>query len=385
MRIAYCLPQVYNPGGIERITLLKAKYLSEKGYDVHIITAEQLGKPLFFNENSSLIFHDIGVDFTSTLSLNIVKRLINRQQKLNIYKKRLSKLLFELKCDIIVSTFSHEVNILPYINDGSIKILETHFPIFHQRLMANAFNYALTTKIVYYIKDWIERECIAPKYSTMVVLTQTDKNLWKKKNSNVICIPNMLTFSSLPSTSTLMKKKVLAIGHLSKIKSFDSLIKIWSLVKKQDTEWKLSIIGYGNELSNLTYLIKNLSLNESVEILPPTSSIQEHYLNSSIYALTSKYEGFPMVLLEAMQCGLPCIAFDCPNGPRDIIDNGTNGYLIPQNDYQTYAKRLLMLMHDKDLRLSMGKTAASNIQRYSQEKIMKQWERLFNDITEKTK
>ncbi len=380
MKIAYCLPQLFEAGGVERIVLLKAKLLSEKGYEMHIITAEQLGRPFFFNIPPSIQIHDIGINFSSTLSLTPLQRLWKRHKLIKKYKRSLNELLQRLKCDIVISTFSHEVNILPSLNDGSIKIVEAHFPIYHKRLMADTFQFPIATKLMYYAKDWVERHIIVPKYKRLIVLTTTDANLWKKITDNVINIPNLLVFTNNHQQTNLTNKRVIAVGHFSKIKSFDTLIKIWMLVKKHDNEWELSIIGKGKEYSMMQNLIEKLNLQDSVKILPTTYQIRNEYLNSSICTLTSKYEGFPMVLLEAMQSGLPCIAFDCPNGPREIINNKKDGYLVKQDDLEEYAKRLLELMHNNKLRCSMGNAARTNIQRYSSDKVIKQWENLFNQL-----
>lgn len=382
MRIAYCIPQLFNAGGVERMVLLKAEYLKRNGYDVHIITAEQLSRPYFFQPTSVQI-HDIGVDFSATLSLPPLKRLRERHKKMKIYRIRLNELLLSLKCDIVISTFSHEVNILPFLKDGSIKIVETHFPIYHKKLMANTFQYSFTTKLMYYVKDWMERNIIVPKYEQAIVLTSTDMRLWYKFTHNVISIPNTLTFTKECKISQLTNKRVIAIGHFSPIKDFGTLIKIWKIIKQNDKEWMLSIIGEGTEYQKITRMITEFNLNNSIEVLPTTKNIQDEYLNSSIYVLTSKYEGFPMVLLEAMQCGLPCVAFDCPNGPRDIIHNGEDGYLVPPNDIEEYATKLIRLMQNEKLRMDMGKKATQNIQRYFPDKIMMQWENLFNNLTTK--
>lgn len=381
MKIVYCLPQIYKPGGIERIVILKANYLASLGYDIHIITSEQFNKSIFYAYNKNIHFHDLSVNFSSTLSLPIIKRLIQKHQLTKIYKRKLTKLLMKLKADITISTFSHEANILPDIADNSIKIIETHFPKKHQKLMADTFNYPFFTKIAYYIKDWVEENIIAKKYDQMVVLTSTDAQEWKKITPNVIQIPNFITFNT-EATSTVTNKRVLAVGHFSKIKAFEDLINIWALVKQKDINnaWILSIIGCGEDLQKIKDTIITLKVCNSVEILPPTDKIQQEYLSSSIYVSTSKYEGFPMVLLEAMQSGLPCIAFDCPNGPRDIITNNNDGFLVRPNDFNDFANKILLLMNNDKKRIEMGKNAAINIQRYSCDKIMKKWTYLFNNL-----
>ena len=263
----------------------------------------------------------------------------------------------------------------------NIKIIETHFPKKHQKLMADTFNYPFFTKIAYYIKDWVEENIIAKKYDQMVVLTSTDAQEWKKITPNVIQIPNFITFNT-EATSTVTNKRVLAVGHFSKIKAFEDLINIWALVKQKDINnaWILSIIGCGEDLQKIKDTIITLKVCNSVEILPPTDKIQQEYLSSSIYVSTSKYEGFPMVLLEAMQSGLPCIAFDCPNGPRDIITNNNDGFLVRPNDFNDFANKILLLMNNDKKRIEMGKNAAINIQRYSCDKIMKKWTCLFNNL-----
>ena len=383
MKIAYCIPQLFKAGGMERVVLLKAQYLSKKGYEIHIITAEQLGRPFFFKTISSIQVHDIGINFSSTLSLNPLERLWMRKKLMKRYKKRLTQLLYSLKCDIVISTFSHEVNILPSIKDGSIKIAEAHFPIYHKRMMADTFHFSRFTKLMYYTKDWMERHIIAPKYDKLIVLTAKDASLWKKYTSSVINIPNMLVFPDIQHPMKLSNnRRVIAVGHFSKIKSFDVLIRIWAEVKNKDNnnDWELHIIGEGKEYSRMRNLSEQLGVQNSVQILPATNRIQNEYLKSSIYALTSKYEGFPMVLLEAMQAGLTCIAFDCPNGPQEIIKNGKDGFLIKVGNTEEYAERLLELMHNSQLLYSMRKTAYKNIQRFSQNKVMEQWESLFNQL-----
>ena len=229
----------------------------------------------------------------------------------------------------------------------------------------------------------MERHIIAPKYDKLIVLTAKDASLWKKYTSNVINIPNMLVFPDIQHPMKLSNnRRVIAVGHFSKIKSFDVLIRIWAEVKNRDNnnDWELHIIGEGKEYSRMRNLSEQLGVQNSVQILPATNRIQNEYLKSSIYALTSKYEGFPMVLLEAMQAGLACIAFDCPNGPQEIIKNGKDGFLIKVGNTKEYAERLLELMHNSQLLYSMRKTAYKNIQRFSQNKVMEQWESLFNQL-----
>jgi len=383
MKIVYCLPQLFHPGGIERIVSIKANYLVEVyGYDVTIVVANQKEQVPFFHLNEKIKIIDLNLDYDRTLSLPILKRLIERRKLHKLHKQKLFDILFNLHPDITISTFTQESAFLPNIKDGSKKILESHFCRGHKKIMAKVFKLPLKKKIFYYLRCWQEENIIIPKYDKFVVLTKEDKKLWSSKIPNVIDIPNILSFK-VYNSADLNSKIAIAVGRLDSQKGFDTLIKMWAVVVKKCKGWKLNIFGQGEDEKYLKQLIRRLNLIDSVFINRPDKNIQQRYLDSSLFLMTSNFEGWGLVLTEAMQCGLPSVAFACKCGPKDIITDGEDGFCIPYKNENLFVERTLQLMNNEKLRITMGRNASRNIQRYSIDNVMPMWHDLFNNLIDK--
>lgn len=214
----------------------------------------------------------------------------------------------------------------------------------------------------------------------VVVLTQQDYVQYKKadKLSKCYVIPNQISFAP-DVISDCMTPNLLAIGRLTNQKGFDLMLDVVAGMFKNNPEWRLTIIGEGEMQEQLEQKRKDLGLTGHVTIEPFTKAIVEKFLGSAIYLMTSRYEGLPMVLLEAKACGLPIITFDCPTGPRELI-NDNDGFLIPMNDNKLFREKLELLMRNADLRKQMGQNAFKNIDIYRPEQIFRHWETLFNQL-----
>jgi glycosyltransferase involved in cell wall biosynthesis len=174
-------------------------------------------------------------------------------------------------------------------------------------------------------------------------------------------------------------KRVISAGRYMPEKGFDRLLKAWGLIKKKFHDWELYIFGNGNRMP-YQEIADQLQLGESVHLMPATKDIADEFAKSSIYVMSSRYEGFGLVLAEAMSCGLPCISFDCPYGPHEIIRDREDGFLAEDGNIEDLAKKLEQLMSNEDLRIRMGTKAIQNIYRFNPEVIMAQWINLFNNI-----
>lgn len=217
------------------------------------------------------------------------------------------------------------------------------------------------------------------------MLSKEDKEYWKTvaKISNIKAIHNPSPFINTIK-SNCSAPVVLAAGRFCDEKDFASLIDIWSTVSDNFPEWKLFIVGDGELKKDLTKQINLYQLEKSVYLLPSTREIEKYYQQDSIYAMTSKFEGFGIVLVEAQMHGIPTISYSCPCGPKEIINNGRDGYLIPYGDKDTFADKLTELMSNENLRIKMGKAAIENSKRFHIDCIMNQWVNLFQDaINEK--
>ena len=209
---------------------------------------------------------------------------------------------------------------------------------------------------------------------TVIALTKQDASDWKRllgPRGDVVAMPNPVP-SFPPRAAALDSKRILSVGRLDGQKRFDLLIEAFALVAPEIPGWGLRIRGQGPDETALKRLAKERALDDRVEILPPTGDMASEYATASLYAMSSRFEGFPMVLLEAMAAGLPCVSVDCPNGPREIISDGIDGLVTPQ-DAVALAGAIKHLALDAGMRKGMGAKARENIGRYSIGRIADLW------------
>lgn len=282
--------------------------------------------------------------------------------------------------------FSHRINkLLPKDSKNILIVNNLLYPFFKQknttyiRLFHNSFENAY--------KKYLNKKPLFPPrialFDKLVVLSTKELNHWQKLHKNIAVIPNFLP--TIPEDfSTLESKIILSVGRMDKgdQKGFFRLIDIWEIVRQNPKfhEWKLCIVGDGPLKEQILSKIHSKNLQDSIILKPFTNTIEQEYLQASIYVMTSHYEGLPMVLIEAESFGLPCIAFDINTGPSDIIENEKSGFLIPDGDLEGYAEKLKALMQDQNLRESMGKRAKEITQeKFSKEVILLKWQKIFDN------
>lgn len=381
MRIAYCLPEISHPGGIGRITTQKANYLSSLGHIIYIITTDQNHLPAYFNLSPNVHHIDLEINFRDKKQ-TFLNKVISKYRKQKIYKKKLSKLLHKLKLDFVISTFTNEATFLYQINDGSKKILESHFNRDVLLILNKEYNLSFPQKI-YNIYKTYHNIFLTKRYDAFVVLTKEDAILWGHK-TNMHIIPNMNTFEN-NKKSALSNKVIISVGRLDKQKSFDKALLIWKEVQKKYPDWEYHIYGQGEDKNILDKIIQENDLSKNTFIHNPEKNIQKVYTNASILIMTSIFEGWGLVLTEAMNTGIPCVAYGCKCGPKDIIDNEINGFCIPENDMKRFQTSLESLIADENLRHKMGNAAYYKSQQYSCNNIMEQWITLFNQLYNENK
>lgn len=376
MTIVYCILDHTPSGGTERTLSLQANYFAAKGNDVHIVTTEvpMLATPAYhFDERITV--HNLDIRYREVDGGRTPGKILSRLRKGKLHEQRLFALLGEVKPHVTVTFYGHEMTFLYRSPDPSIKVVQYHFSR-HSRDIENR-GMPLLRRLFDRRKEQRKQRCIN-RYAAFVVLTRRDAQLWQGIH-NIHVIPNALPFRPAP-VDTQRKKVVLAVGRLVVEKGYDHLLNIWSEVAPTHPEWRLHIYGAGPEEEHLKQQIAQRKLTNSAQIFAPTSQIVEVYQKSSIFALTSQYEGFGMVLAEAMACGVPCVSFDAPCGPAEIIRDGQDGFIVTMNDDAAFAARLAQLIDREELRLEMGRQAQLNIQRYAPEVVMQQWERLYGQL-----
>lgn len=363
---------------MERITVEKANYLSEKfDYKVFIIATDLDNGASFYKINDKVQIIDLKINYFEDYKKNLIKRIYNYKIKQKTHKEKLEVILNEINPDIVISVGSDEKKWLPNINKKSKKIREFHFGKNYRIQTANAFSKNFLLKMKAYIETFLEKYYLK-KYDKVVVLTYEDFKKWNLENIKVIY--NFPFFIS-EKKSELIAKKAISVGRLDAQKGYDLLIDSWSKVVEKNSEWILEIFGEGHDFFKLSEKIKKMKLEKKVILKGVTKDIEKEYLDSSLYIMTSRYEGLPLVLLEALACGLPAVSFDCQSGPKDIIKDGVTGFLVESNNILELAQKINILIENKELRVEMGKKTREDVRiRFNKEKIMCEWKELFESL-----
>ena len=379
MKIIYCTHSTYNPGGMERVLLNKVTYLSAlPEWEVSVVTTDQHQRPSFYPFPEKVRMTDLEINYSDDNDKGIWKKITSYLCKRKEHKRKLTALLLKEKPDIVVSLYPSESSFIPDIKDGSKKVLELHFNKF--------FRIQYGRKgIIGLIDRWRTRqdERIVRRFDKFVVLTNEDKG-YCGGLPNIEVIPNAAIHVS-KNYSEVKNKRVIAVGRLDYQKGFDRLIQAWKLVQHTGrfSDWKLDIFGQGEWREMLQQMIDKQGLQNTVKINPPTNAILNEYVHSSLLVMSSNYEGFGMVLVEAMSCGVPVISFDCKCGPKDIIQPGINGLLVPNGDIQALADAMMKVMEDEAYRKMLSLNARKVVDTYSEQAVMSQWILLFTSITAK--
>ena len=377
-KIVYCTPSLYIAGGVERVLTTKVNYLAEltDKYDITIVLTDGFGKKPFYPLSNKITVINLNINFEELWSLSFVKKIPAYLKKQRLYRKKLRKVLMELKPDITVSTLRREINFINTIPDGSKKIGEMHI----NRQNFRNFEAEDTNLIKHLFSMWWSSNLVK-KLKTLdcfVVLTEEDKLAWPELD-NVIVIPNPLP--QMPqTTSQLTEKRVIAVGRYTYQKGFDLLLQAWSRVEKDHPDWQLTVFGSGSKEEYLKMVIDLGIDKKRCELCSAVENIGAEYLNSSIFVFSSRFEGFGMVLLEAMSYGLAVVSFDCPCGPKDLIDNYKNGILVEKNDTEQLANAIIKLIEDKKLQTNLAKSAYEKAHLYDIRVIGKRWEQLFDGL-----
>ena len=377
LKIVYCTPALYMAGGVERVLSLKANYFADHyGYDITIVLTEGKNKPLFYPLSDKIKVVNLDIDFEELWTCSFLKKILVYLKKQRIYKKRLTEELMRLRPDITISLLRREINFLTSVKDGSKKFGELHvnranyrnFEAGEANAIKNLFAKLWMRNLVSHLK----------RLDRFVVLTEEDKASWIELN-NVIVIPDPLAFT-IDEVSPLTNKRVIAVGRYVYQKGFDLLLQAWAKMENQHSDWELVVYGMGDR-DPYEQIIDDLRIDRSrCHLYGSTPDIKKEYLNSSLFVFSSRFEGFGMVLIEAMACGLPVVSFDCPCGPKDIVRHDEDGMLVPSGDTDSLADAMHKLMSDDDLRKDMASKAIINVRRFQLDEIAQRWKTLFNSL-----
>lgn len=348
-------------GGTERAVVNLANSLAKlKKYQIMIVSvfSSEEDKVTFLLDHKVVVYH---------MKLR-VKGYIHRMFSYRKLIRMLGKLIDENEVKIVIGT-THAFNCIITYLDNKVKKVGWEHVIYRE---CPAISRAIR-RVRYRLLD------------KLVVLTEAEKSFYPYVEAGKKqVIYNAVSFDT-DVTANLTNKRILYVGRLEKIKRVDLLIKASVNIKKAVSDWRIDIYGSGSEEQNIRNLIHENALEDYITIHKPISDIRKEYLRSGMIILTSRSEGLPMVLIEAQTCGLPIVSFDCPNGPRAVVSDGIDGYLVEQGNIDELAKRVIMLAKSKELREKMGRCAKLNSKRFSSDKLVNEWDFMLEKLLLKEK
>ncbi|MFA7444464.1 MAG: glycosyltransferase family 4 protein [Flavobacteriaceae bacterium] len=355
MKILHITTRIDGSGGLQKTISVRLNFLARMGYEVHLITTNSENQPIYFTLDKS-IKH---IDIQNVSSFFRYRKLIK-----NLHKT--------INPDIvIVSDNGLKGFLVPYFLPKKTKtIFELHAT---KSLIVQESNRWLR---FFGITEFLINVSIR-KFDVFACLSLKETELWNTKNT--VVIPNPVSFTS-EKPSDLTRKKVIFAGRQTLIKGIDLLVEIWEKVHKKHPDWSLEIYGENSDEYPVQKVIDKKNLTASVSVFEPVSDISKKYSEASLLLLTSRFESFGLVLVEAMHCGLPCVAFDAPTGPSSILKNNHNGFLIPCFDTEMFSQKIIELIENEKLRKQMGANALKSTAKFDFDRVMDKWLMLYQKL-----
>lgn len=386
MRIVYCIPHLYNSGGMERVLTQKVNWLAaHTDYQITIITTEltPVGQSdVYFELDERVRVEAFGIDFNADYHKPLLSKYMGHARRMRAYKRALVNYIRANEIDLCISLGGKEVAFISTLPCRTI--VEFHFAKDHRQQLLDANHTGWFWHLLGRIRTWqLVRD--VRSVEQIIVLTENDKQDWQEAGcANVKCIPNPCALNSRKSKVESRKTKmVLAVGRLHEQKGFDMLLEAWNNVQRDNVQctkdWTLRIVGEGPQHAALEQQIKDLHLS-NVVLAGRVENVVEEYNEASLFVLSSRYEGFSLVLLEAMWCGVPCVSFDCPHGPAELLGDD-RGWLVPAMDVEKLSQQIIYAMtHMEEAKARAERAQEYAYEKYSEANIMPQWVQLIENM-----
>lgn len=360
MIVVYCTNHLWQSGGTERVLTTKANWLAEQpDIKVFIVTLTETKQPFFqLHPKVNRIMLPVTTGDNTA------------------YRQALSKVIAEIKPDIAIAVSGMAVNNLWKVNYECKKILEFHYTKNYLVNFVSGIQNLKFRRLHILKMKWLQWKLAqtAKKYDLLVGLTHKDIGLWGNPK-NMTYVHNPLSFRS-EKKSNCSSKTIISVGSWTPAKGMDQLLEAFGPIAHKYPDWKVALYGDGQDQQRLQDIIAKYDMARQVELNPPCKDIARKLVEASIYAFPSRSDGFGLVITEAMECGLPTVAMDCPCGPCEIVTPDT-GIVVPEQDVQAFTKALERLITNDDLRTRLGSNATREVVRFYPQNIMPKWVELF--------
>lgn len=377
MKILFVTQDMRLAGGIERIISIQANYWKkEKGYDVCILTCGGSISTSFFPLDKRITMRNVNAYMKKSI-LDCIPGIKSLRELIGTLYRYKSVINEENPALIVSSMQGIDRYILPIIKKNIPLVGVNHITL---GMRLGKYENKLLDKLRKKI-SFVCQMILWNRYCAIVMLSKTDYYKISRYNRNALYIPNPVLLENFNiDIEQSRSSRIIMVGRLDYLKGQDRLLTIWANLASQNPNWILTFVGNGPYLLKLQKEVIKVKLQGRVEFIHNSKNIPNLLKDASIFAFTSRVESFGMVIVEAFSCGLPVIAYDCENGPRDLIKDGFNGFLINDGNSEEFQRKLQLLIDSDSLRKELGKNAIKSANSFSVENIMSEWDKLFNKI-----
>lgn len=377
MKIVYCATNIYLVGGMETSTIAKANALANiEGNKLWIIVTDSKREPVMpVDEKVQVV--NLDVNYFDCKEKWRVLQTLDALKKKRLHKKKLKKSLKSINPDVVISIGQQDKNFLPSLRTrkDQIFVREIAFVSNYMSLLAQGWYDKLFARV----GEFIDYHFFIHRYDKIILLTEEDRQINWKNSNEVAIIPCPIKINHSQRTA-LNEKVVVTAGRMVYQKNFSSLVRAWKKVYAKHPDWKLNIWGQGALKESLEKQIEESNLSASVSLMGVTSDLISRFAESSIFVSSSILEGLPLVMQEALSCGLPVVSYDYPTGPKDTISDGKDGFLVKAGDENELADRICYLIENESERKEMGRAALEKSKQYAMDVIMDKWMTLFKEL-----
>ncbi len=369
MKLIYVVRSLHPVGGIERTLTDKANWLVSHGHEVLFVMYKQGGDKVAFHLDSRVQLVDLKCSIYSLFKYPLYTRLFKYFSLSRMFQERFREVINDFKPDTISVAIPNAEEFVWEV----VRVARNMRVVIESHVAYEYLSYG-RSKTDFFLYLFHSPSKAIRHSDALIVLTKIDADTWKRKGvQKVLVVPNPVSFY-VDDVDHIEKdeKRIISVGRLVCQKRFDRLIDAFALIANHYPGWHIDIFGEGEQRHVLEQRILEKHLSGRINIYDYTSDVMSEYLKSQFFVLSSDYEGFGLVIVEAMACGLPVISTDCPHGPSDLIDNGVTG-LLASLEVKDLADRMEWMISHQEERRMMGVKAHAAAAAYRKEVIMKKW------------
>lgn len=378
-KLVFLTDVLYRKDNMLRIFCQKISWLAENSeYEIYLVLTEKTRIPARYELSPKVIIVSLDVNYERLKKKEFLDKYISYVRKLYTHRKRLKKFLYQVRPVATVSMMGRELLFLSRIRDGSQKIYEFHYDI----RSCVAYSKGQISVFVYLLLQWyniIKVLFLIRRRDVVVADTETITQKLKRYFKNIVFIPNPLK-DYPPVIGKNESKKVMAIGDFLSERGFSHLIDVWERNTRKFPDWRLHLYGDGNQ-ERYRDMIKSRRLGRVIQCYERPNNLYDTYPKYAIFVQAYGFDKFGRHLMEAMALGIPCVAYDVPYGPGELIRDELNGFLVNPNYLLDFSSKVGMLMRNEEKRMTMGLQAHEDVGRYEVNRVMDEWMKLYNSIS----